>query len=97
MNVSIFEGLVTATESRPPVKGAFAETLLVGRLTVPVGRKGLTEPSGVPIAPFDRITRHARRRPLFCRQHSLRSARWWHSLWYQTERRSHRSNTKIEQ
>jgi len=44
--------LVTTTESPPPDSGAFAETLPTDTLIVPVGRKGLTEPSGMTILLF---------------------------------------------
>ena len=44
--------LVTTTESPPPDKGAFAETLPTDTLIVPVGRNGLTEPSGIVTVPF---------------------------------------------
>jgi hypothetical protein len=40
---------VTTTESPPPVSRTFADTLPADTLTVPVGRKGLTEPSGMAI------------------------------------------------
>jgi hypothetical protein len=49
---SAFDGLVTTTESPPPTRGAFTETLLIDKLTVPVGRNGPIEPSGIPICPF---------------------------------------------
>jgi hypothetical protein len=39
--------LVTTTVSPPPDRGAFAETLPTDMLIVPVGRNGLTEPSGI--------------------------------------------------
>jgi hypothetical protein len=44
--------LVTTTESPPPDKRAFAETLPTDTLIVPVGRNGLTEPSGIITAPL---------------------------------------------
>jgi hypothetical protein len=44
--------LVTTTLSPPPVNGMFAETLVAAMLTVPVGRKGLTEPIGMTEKPF---------------------------------------------
>jgi hypothetical protein len=46
--------LVTTTESPPPDNGAFVEALPTDTLTVPVGRNGLTEPSGMTILPFCR-------------------------------------------
>jgi|ERR1700722_8738291 hypothetical protein len=49
-----FVVLVTTTESPPPDRAAFAETPLTDTLTVPVGRNGLTEPSGMTIEPFRR-------------------------------------------
>jgi hypothetical protein len=39
--------LVTTTESPAPDRGVFADTLPTDTPTVPVGRKGLTEPSGI--------------------------------------------------
>jgi hypothetical protein len=41
--------LVTTTVSPPPDSGTFADRALTETLTVPVGRKGLTEPSGMVI------------------------------------------------
>jgi hypothetical protein len=49
-----FVVLVTTTESPPPDRGACAETLPTDTLIVPVGRNGLTEPSGMTIVPFCR-------------------------------------------
>jgi hypothetical protein len=49
-----FVVLVTTTESPPPDRGAFAETLPTDTLIVPVGRNGLTEPSGMTIVLFCR-------------------------------------------
>jgi hypothetical protein len=39
--------LVTTTESPPPDNGTLADAAPTDTLTVPVGRKGLTEPSGI--------------------------------------------------
>jgi hypothetical protein len=39
--------LVTTTVSPPPDSRTLADTALTETLTVPVGRKGLTEPSGI--------------------------------------------------
>ncbi len=47
MNAIAVEVFVTITESPPPVRGTFADVLVPTRLTVPVGRKGLTEPCGM--------------------------------------------------
>jgi hypothetical protein len=41
--------LVTTTESPPPDRGAFDDTLPTDTLTVPVGRNGLTEPRGIAV------------------------------------------------
>ncbi len=41
---------VTTMESPPPDRGALDETLPTDTLIVPVGRNGLTEPSGIMIA-----------------------------------------------
>jgi hypothetical protein len=46
--------LVTTTESPPPDIAEFDETLLTDTLTVPVGRNGLTEPSGMAMEPLRR-------------------------------------------
>jgi hypothetical protein len=46
--------LVTTTESPPPDRGAFAETLPTDTFIVPVGRNGLTEPSGMMTVLFYR-------------------------------------------
>jgi hypothetical protein len=45
---------VTTTESPPPDKDAFAETLPTETVMVPVGRNGLTEPNGMTITLFCR-------------------------------------------
>jgi hypothetical protein len=42
---------VTTTVSPPPDSVTFAEALLAARLTVPVGRNGLTEPFGMAKEP----------------------------------------------
>jgi hypothetical protein len=42
--------LVTTTESPPPDSGTFADPVPTDTLTVPVGRKGLTEPSGMMLS-----------------------------------------------
>lgn len=47
MKASVLVVLVATTESPPPDNGEFVETLPTDTLTVPVGRKGLTEPSGM--------------------------------------------------
>ena len=47
MKAIAVEVFVTTTESPPPAKGTFEDVLVPTRLTVPVGRKGLTEPSGM--------------------------------------------------
>jgi hypothetical protein len=45
---------VTTIESPPPDRDAFAETLPTDTLIVPVGRNGLTEPSGMRTVLFYR-------------------------------------------
>jgi hypothetical protein len=47
--------LVTTMESPPPDNGAFDETLPTETLIVPVGRNGLTEPSGIMVVRLWRI------------------------------------------
>jgi hypothetical protein len=50
-----FVVFVTTTESPPPDRGAFAETLPTDTPIVPVGRNGLTEPRGIAILLFCRF------------------------------------------
>jgi len=51
-NTNAFAEFVTTTESPPPVNNTLTDTLPTGTPTVPVGRKGLTEPSGMEIVRF---------------------------------------------
>jgi hypothetical protein len=52
---------VTTTESPPPDNGTFADAAPTDTLTVPVGRKGLTEPSGIVISLVCRLNQCVRR------------------------------------
>jgi hypothetical protein len=50
MYAKFVDVLVTTIESPPPDNGTLADVAPTDTLTVPVGRKGLTEPSGIVIS-----------------------------------------------